>query len=162
MLKTYWNIIILRGHAYELPYRLWLPIFWIALDLGIVCLISLILGGGVVRDLVVEMTDLVYTAAALYFALWYYKYPPRFVQAYSAILGVGTLFLMLLASMMLAFSFNTAVGVISQVIYFWILVIYTHILKDALGITLLRAIVWIVGIEMARFLVITQILQRFT
>lgn len=162
ILKTYWNIIILRGHAYDLPYRLWLPFFWIILDLGIVLLLSTLMGNPLLRDLVIEAVDLGYTAAALYFALWYYNMRPRFVQSYSAIVGVGSLFLILLSGVVLLVPINNVVGVFSQLVYFWLLVIFTYILKDALNITFFKAILWMLGIEMARFLVITQLLERLT
>lgn len=162
ILKIYWNIICLKGHAYELPYRPWLPFFWIGLDLGLVVLLSSTLGNTLLRDLTIELADMGFTAGAIYFALWFYNLRPRFIQSYSAILGVGSLFLLALAAMVFLVPFATVIGIFSQLIYFWLLVIFTHILKDALNVTLLRAMLWMVGIEMARYLVITQLLQRFT
>jgi len=162
ILKTYWNIILLRGHAYELPYRIGLPFFWIGLDIGMVFLLSMVLDNPLWRDLAIELSDLGYTAAALYFALWYYNKRPRFLQSYSAMLGVGSLFLIALSAMVLVVQIGSVIGVFSQIIYFWILVVFTHVLKDALEVTFLKAALWILGFEMGRFLVITQLLQRLT
>lgn len=159
ILKTYWNIILLRGHAYELPYQPLLPVFWICLDLVIVLVLSLVMQNTLMRDMMVEIADVGLTATALYFILWYYKRVPRFIQAYSAILGVGSLFLIVLATMVLLLPFGPVIGVFSQLSYLWIMIVFVLILKDTLDVTVPRAILWLVGIELVRFLLITQLLK---
>lgn len=162
MFKTYLDIMLLKGYPHDIPYSRLMPLIWIAINMAMLGVIGVVLDGNLIRDYTLESVDIIYTALALFGLLWYYKHRERFVQAFTAIMGVSVLFFLFLTGAVLIFRASMVVAIMAQLIYIWILVVFVHILRDALDVTAPKAILWVIGLEVLRFALLGQLLERLS
>ncbi len=158
MLKPYLKIIALRGYAHDLPYNPLAIAFWLVLDFALVVVAVNALSERVVANLWLELFDVAFTAAAVYLVLWLHKHKDRFVQTYTAILGVNVIVFALLLAVALVFG-RELFGILVQPLYLWFLVVVAFIFKDALEVSWLKAILWVMAMEITRLIVVMELLR---
>jgi hypothetical protein len=158
MLKPYLNIIALRGHAHEVPYSPLTIFIWLLLDFALVVVAVSLLSERMAANLWLEVFDVAFTAAALYLVLYLYKHQARFVQCYTAILGANVIIFAVLIAIALIFG-REIFGFLVQPLYLWFLVVVAAIFKDALEVPWIKAILWVLAMEMTRLVIVLQLLK---
>lgn len=159
MLKPYFGIMTLRCQAHDLPYNPLAIVLWLVLDFALVLLVVSTLGEKVAANIGLEIFDVTFSAAAIWLLLWLHKHKARFVQAYTALLGVNVILFGALVAITLLFRNPNLFGFLAQPVYLWFLVVFGFILKDALEVSTFKAILWVVAIEFTRLLVLIQFLK---
>lgn len=158
MLKPYLQLIALRGSASEVPHNPLAIVFWLLLDFALVFIAVSVLSEKMVANLWLEGFDVAFTAFAVWLILWLHKHKARFVQCYTAILGVNVIVFALLLMIALVFG-REIFAFLVQPVYLWFLVVVAYIFKDALEISWLKALLWVLAMELTRLLVVIELLR---
>lgn len=162
MLEIYFKLITLRKQAHDIPYSKTLIAVWLLLDFVLLAIVAYVLNSELSQNLWLEVFDVVFTAGSLWCLLWYTKHTPRFVQTYSAVLGVNVILFAVLTLITLVMQSGQVFGFLAQPIYLWFLVVFAYILKDALETTVLKAALCVLGIEVLRLLILIEMVERFS
>lgn len=144
LMRFFWQLVLLRRLPQDLPSSAFLLHALLLLNVGL----SFVLGMPQIENplllLGISLFELALSASLLYFGLLLRGTPKRWLQSYSALLGVGAFFALLLL-IVRALETITAVTGLSELasllVFFWVIAAMAHVLRHSLEIPLAAAIV---------------------
>lgn len=159
LFRFFFDLILLRRTPQELPASSTL--------LGLMLVVNLLVGtagtldnfGGILPSLSANLLDICVILGLLYVALVLVSHRARFVQTATAILGVGTLFGIIVLILVLLMGGDRVpgeiIGLSNLVLLIWLHVALGHVLRHALEVTLGKGIFAAVGFSMAGLFVVS-------
>jgi hypothetical protein len=161
LLRHFRALVLLRLGPRDMPDSAALLGVLLVVNLLLHTLLGLVVFPEVWRALVAELLDLGLGAALLFAALQVRGHPERWRQTYIALLGMGVLFGMVaLVYRFLALTLGLAplAALLDVLMLFWSLLVMGHILRQALEIPLLLAILITVAYTMFLLGLLAQLL----
>lgn len=151
LIRYYWELALLRRAPQDLPGSRWLLQAMLGLNLLLNSLLGLAVFGALGRSLLASVIELVLSAGLLFAALQIRGHAQRWLQAYTALLGVGAVLAiigLLYRSLVLMLGVPGLAGLLDLALFFWSILVTAHILRHALDITLPFAIVIVLAYTM--------------
>lgn len=158
LIRFFWDLCLLRRTPGDLPPSLWLLQLVLLLNLVVNGSLGIAVFGALTPAILAALVELALSAGLLFAALQVRGRAQRWQQAYTALLGAGVL----LGVIALGYrSLLTILGLGSTAVpdlmlFFWSLLVMTHVLRHALEITLLPAVLIVIAYTMFLFGLIAQ------
>lgn len=143
LLRFFGEMALLRRAPQDLPGSVFLLQVLVVLNLGLGILLGLGQFSDPLQALAANLLELVFSAAVLYLGLVSVGKAARWVQSYSAFLGIGLLggLLVLLFRVLAELSgVNALLDVSGLVLFFWLMVVMAHIVRHSFDMPLPFAI----------------------